>query len=187
MKISKSKIKNIVKKLINERMNTGGINFNDLIRGGSLPPPPTDDDHGGGGGGGKEFVFLIALARKLVEKEGFYGGTKFTPISTVDELLRAREEDMDQMITLEKEIMSIDNKEIGLSVILDFEEIEASFFVSCFDPEESYTDIIDGFSIKIKSNFKYIEALNLIRSGVNKVKKMSSTDILDAGNSLLTK
>lgn len=187
MKIKKSKIKQIIKESINERMNTGGINFNDLIRGGSLPPPPTDDDNSGGGGGGKEFVFLIALARKLVEKEGFYGGTKFTPISTVDELLRTREQDLDPLISLDKEIISLDNKEIGLSVVLDFEEIEASFFVSCFDPYENFTDIVDGFSMKIKNNSKYIEALNLIRMGIEKVKNMSSTDILEAGNSLLTK
>ena len=187
MKIKQSKIKQLIKESINERMNTGGNNFNDLIRRGSLPPPPTDDDHGGGGGGGKEFVFLIALARKLVKKEGFYGGSRFNPISTVDELLSTREEDLDKMISLEKEIMSIDNKEIGLSVMLDFEEIEASFFVSCFDPAEGYTDIIDGFSIKIKSNFKYIEALSLIRSGIQKVKNMTASDIISSGNSLLTK
>lgn len=187
MKISKSKIKKIIRESINERRTGRDFNIDDIIGINNLPPPPTDNNRGGGGGGGGNFIYLISLAKKLVNNEGFAGGTPFNPISSVDELLNTRERDMDPMISLDKEVLSTDGEEISLSVVLDFEELEASFFVSCYDPSEGFTDIIDGFRVNMTSNEKYIEALMLIRMGEKKVQNMTATDIIAAGNSLLSK
>jgi hypothetical protein len=187
MKMSKSKILKLIKEAINEKRSFRDFNIDDII-GSRNPPPPPDNNNGGGGGGGRgSFIYLIALAKKLVNNDGFAGGTPFKPISSVDELLRVREKDMDPLISLDKNVLSVDGEEISLSAVLSFEDLTASFFVSCYDPGEGITNIIDGFEIEMTSNEKFIEALMLIRMGVRKVQQMSSSDIIAAGNKLLSK
>jgi len=187
MKISKSKILKLIKEALNEKRTSRDFNIDDIIGAGNLPPPPDDNNGGGGGGGRGSFIYLIALAKKLVNNEGFVGGTPFKPISSVDELLNTRERDMDPLISLDKTVSSLDNEEISLSAVLSFEDLTASFFVSCYDPGEGFTDIIDGFEVEMTSNEKFIEALMLIRMGTSKVQKMSASDIIAAGNKLLSK
>ncbi len=186
MKIKKSKIKKIIKEYINERMEKSEINFDDIVGGGSFNPPPSDIERGGGGGGGDDF-FLRSLIRNLMGKKEYIAGNKFNPITDADRAIESRFDGIDKVVVLEKDIESSDKKEINLSVTLDFEDISATFFVSCFDPSQDYTDIVDGFTKKVKSNFEMIEVTSLMSDGESKIMSLSSSEILSLGNKLLTK
>lgn len=196
MKISKNRIKVLIKEAIeniNERMsqdigdfNIDNINIEPPDVGAPPPPkPPSRRGGGGGGGGNGDFIFLMVLSRKMFDEKGFGGGMFKERITSFDQLLEFDRNNLPSHLHLVKTVKSLDGEDIELSFIADFQSLEASLLVSCFDEEKDFTDVIDGFERKITSNFGYISFLITTDLVIKMCQETSIADIVSAGSNLL--
>jgi len=191
MKISKIKIRKLIKEAmrnINEKMSKDTIDFNfdDIIgNSGNLPPPEPPEDKRRGGGGGGNFIYLLTLCRKMLAL-GYNTGQFIPGVGSVDELLEFDESGLPESIHLEKILKTSDNVEVYLSFHAEFDTLNGTVFASCYDPNEGFTDIVDGFSHEINNNFAYISFIQLAKSAELEIKGKTSVEVIDLGNKLFS-